>query len=78
VSIINRPRKGDEDGVSSACRATPGSEQRDSWVARRRTPWVVSDPLRPEEIAKAAIFLAFDATFTNGHELPVDGGVAQL
>ena len=33
---------------------------------------------RPEEIAKAAVFLAFDATFTNGHELPVDGGLTQL
>jgi len=33
---------------------------------------------RPEETAKAAIFLAFDATFTNGHELPVDGGMTQL
>jgi NAD(P)-dependent dehydrogenase (short-subunit alcohol dehydrogenase family) len=33
---------------------------------------------RPEETAKAAIFLAFDATFTTGHELPVDGGMTQL
>jgi NAD(P)-dependent dehydrogenase (short-subunit alcohol dehydrogenase family) len=33
---------------------------------------------RPEEIAKAAAFLAFDATFTNGHELPVDGGMTQV
>ena len=33
---------------------------------------------RPEEIAKAAAFLAFDATFTNGHELPVDGGMTTL
>ena len=33
---------------------------------------------RPEEIAKAAVFLAFDATFTTGHELPVDGGMTQL
>ena len=33
---------------------------------------------RPEEIAKAAVFLAFDATFTNGHELPVDGGITQF
>jgi NAD(P)-dependent dehydrogenase (short-subunit alcohol dehydrogenase family) len=32
----------------------------------------------PEEIAKAAAFLAFDATFTTGHELPVDGGMTQL
>jgi NAD(P)-dependent dehydrogenase (short-subunit alcohol dehydrogenase family) len=33
---------------------------------------------RTEEIAKAAAFLAFDATFTNGHELPVDGGMTTL
>jgi NAD(P)-dependent dehydrogenase (short-subunit alcohol dehydrogenase family) len=33
---------------------------------------------RPEEIAKAVAFLAFDATFTNGHELPVDGGMTTL
>jgi NAD(P)-dependent dehydrogenase (short-subunit alcohol dehydrogenase family) len=31
-----------------------------------------------EEIAKAVLFLAFDATFTNGVELPVDGGWSQL
>jgi NAD(P)-dependent dehydrogenase (short-subunit alcohol dehydrogenase family) len=31
-----------------------------------------------EEIAKAVLFLAFDATFTNGAELPVDGGWSQL
>ena len=31
-----------------------------------------------EEIAKAALFLAFDATFTTGAELPVDGGWSQL
>jgi NAD(P)-dependent dehydrogenase (short-subunit alcohol dehydrogenase family) len=33
---------------------------------------------RPEEVAKAVAFLAFDATFTTGAELPVDGGVTQL
>lgn len=33
---------------------------------------------RPEEVAKAAVFLAFEATFTTGAELPVDGGVSQL
>ncbi|UUZ83763.1 SDR family oxidoreductase [Paenibacillus sp. P26] len=32
---------------------------------------------RPEEVAKAALFLAFDATFTTGVESPVDGGLAQ-
>lgn len=31
-----------------------------------------------EEIAKAALFLGFDATFTTGMELPVDGGWSQL
>lgn len=31
-----------------------------------------------EEIAKAVLFLAFDATFTTGLEMPVDGGWSQL
>ena len=31
-----------------------------------------------EEQAKAVLFLAFDATFTTGTELPVDGGWSQL
>ena len=31
-----------------------------------------------EEQAKAVLFLAFDATFTTGAELPVDGGWSQL
>ena len=31
-----------------------------------------------EEVAKAVIFLAFDATFTTGLELPVDGGWSQV
>ena len=33
---------------------------------------------KSEEIAKAVIFLAFDATFTTGAEIPVDGGWSQL
>ncbi len=32
----------------------------------------------PEEVAKAVVFLAFDATFTTGAELVVDGGATQL
>ncbi|GLY72953.1 glucose 1-dehydrogenase [Actinoallomurus iriomotensis] len=32
----------------------------------------------PEEIAKAVEFLAFDATYTTGAELAVDGGASQL
>jgi NAD(P)-dependent dehydrogenase (short-subunit alcohol dehydrogenase family) len=35
--------------------------------------WGTSD-----EIAKAVLFLAFDATFTTGAELPVDGGWSEL
>lgn len=31
-----------------------------------------------DEVARAALFLAFEATFTTGVELPVDGGLAQL
>jgi len=33
---------------------------------------------QPEEIAKAVAFFAFDATYTTGAELPVDGGWSQL
>lgn len=32
----------------------------------------------PSEVAKAALFLAFDATYTTGAEFPVDGGGSQL
>jgi NAD(P)-dependent dehydrogenase (short-subunit alcohol dehydrogenase family) len=33
---------------------------------------------QPEEIAKAVAFLAIDASYTTGIELPVDGGWSQL
>ena len=33
---------------------------------------------KSEAIAKAVLFLALDATFTTGTELPVDGGWSQL
>ncbi|WP_428390460.1 SDR family oxidoreductase [Lichenicoccus sp.] len=33
---------------------------------------------RPEEVGRALIFLAFEATFTTGAELVVDGGGSQL
>ena len=33
---------------------------------------------QPEEVAKAVAFLAIDATYTTGAELPVDGGWSQL
>lgn len=31
-----------------------------------------------QEVARAVLFLAFDATFTTGAELPVDGGISQV
>lgn len=31
-----------------------------------------------EEVARAALFLGFEATYTTGAELPVDGGLTQL
>jgi NAD(P)-dependent dehydrogenase (short-subunit alcohol dehydrogenase family) len=33
---------------------------------------------RPEEVAAAVAYLAFDATFSTGTEFPVDGGASQL
>jgi NAD(P)-dependent dehydrogenase (short-subunit alcohol dehydrogenase family) len=48
------------------------------FLAARRA----ENPMRrlgePEEVAKAIIFLAFDATYTTGAELTVDGGASQL
>ena len=32
----------------------------------------------PEEVARAVVFLGFEATFTTGAEIPVDGGGSQL
>jgi len=32
----------------------------------------------PEEVARAALYLAFDATFTTGIELKVDGGITSI
>lgn len=32
----------------------------------------------PEEVARAALYLAFEATYTTGADLPVDGGTTQL
>jgi len=51
-------------------------------AAHVREQAIATNPMKrfgmPEEIAKAVLFLAFDATFTTGAELPVDGGWSQL
>lgn len=47
-----------------------------------KADFTASNPMqrfgRPDEFARAAAFLAFDATFTVGVELVVDGGESQL
>lgn len=52
-------------------------------AARQFLAEVTADnPMRrtgePDEVAKAIIFLAFEATYTTGAELAVDGGASQL
>ncbi|MCV7423721.1 SDR family oxidoreductase [Mycobacterium yunnanensis] len=58
-------------------RSMPAQEARDFLEAQRAL-----NPMRrlgePEEVAKAVVFLAFDATYTTGAELVVDGGASQL
>lgn len=51
-------------------------------AAQMKAEFAASNPMlrfgRPDEFARAAAFLAFDATFTTGAELAVDGGHSQL
>jgi len=51
-------------------------------AAQTKRQMIENNPMkrfgRPEEVAKALAFLAFDATYTTGAELAVDGGRTQL
>lgn len=51
-------------------------------AAQFKAERIAGNPMRrfgaPDEIAKAAVFLAFEATYTAGAELAVDGGATQL
>ncbi|MYX99168.1 SDR family oxidoreductase [Streptomyces sp. SID486] len=51
-------------------------------AAQFKAQLIADNPMQrfgtPEEIARAASFLAFDATYTTGAELAVDGGATQL
>lgn len=57
---------------------TMGAQAAEEFKAQR----VGDNPMHrfgtPEEIARAAAFLAFDATYSTGVELAVDGGTSQL
>ncbi|HEY0814180.1 MAG TPA: SDR family oxidoreductase, partial [Pseudonocardia sp.] len=51
-------------------------------AARTREAMTADNPMLrfgdPAEITKAVLFLAFEATYTTGAELAVDGGGSQL
>ncbi|WP_433580356.1 SDR family oxidoreductase [Nocardia brasiliensis] len=59
-----------------------GSAMTAEAAAQFKAERIAENPMRrfgtPEEIARAAVFLAFDATYTTGAELVVDGGATQL
>ncbi|WP_217142568.1 SDR family oxidoreductase [Streptomyces sp. AC627_RSS907] len=63
---------------TGALEQTMTAEAAEQFKAER----IADNPMRrfgtPDEIAGAAAFLAFDATYTTGVELPVDGGATQL
>ncbi|MET3105973.1 NAD(P)-dependent dehydrogenase (short-subunit alcohol dehydrogenase family) [Oxalobacteraceae bacterium GrIS 2.11] len=56
----------------------PNKEVADQATAQMREMNPMKRFGTPEEIAKAVIFLGFDATYTTGAEFPVDGGLSQL
>ena len=51
-------------------------------AARTKAQMTENNPMLrfgdPREVARAVVFLAFDATYTTGAELTVDGGASQL
>jgi NAD(P)-dependent dehydrogenase (short-subunit alcohol dehydrogenase family) len=79
------PRHVRVNAVSPGFVATPTRGVRDATAedraafeehGRRTTP--LGRIGQPEEIARALLFLAFEATFVTGVELPVDGGLGQI
>ncbi|ASF07536.1 putative oxidoreductase [Nocardia brasiliensis NBRC 14402] len=59
-----------------------GSAMTAEAAAEFKAARIAENPMRrfgtPDEIARAAVFLAFEATYTTGAELVVDGGATQL
>jgi NAD(P)-dependent dehydrogenase (short-subunit alcohol dehydrogenase family) len=66
--FIKTPTMGVADSTSEDRAALEEEGERITPMGRMGTP---------EEVARAALFLAVDATFTTGLELPVDGGLTQ-
>jgi NAD(P)-dependent dehydrogenase (short-subunit alcohol dehydrogenase family) len=66
------------EGTPILLRSGLPTEQQDHFLGQLRDGNPMKRLGRPDEIAKAVAFLAFEATFTTGHELPVDGGMTQL
>lgn len=78
------PRRIRVNTVSPGFTRTPSmgiAEMSEELRAANEKEGVEITPMRrfgtPEEVAGAVLFLAFDATFTTGIDLPVDGGLGQ-
>ena len=52
--------------------------QKDAFLADTSTRIPLARPGQPDEVARAALYLAADATFTTGSELFVDGGLVDI
>ncbi len=57
---------------------TMSAEEAEQFLAQMKADNPMHRLGTPEEVAKAIIYLAFDATYTTGTELHVDGGASEL
>lgn len=79
------PRRIRVNAVAPGFIATPTLGVADATPEERQALERLGDEITPmrrhgrmEEVARAVLFLAFEATFTTGAELPVDGGLSQV
>ncbi|WP_317981107.1 SDR family oxidoreductase [Paenibacillus glycanilyticus] len=64
-----------DTGIMDRSMPAEAAEQTKAQMSQQIPMLRFGDPL---EVAKAAAFLAFDATYTTGAEFPVDGGGSQI
>lgn len=64
-----------DTGIMDKSMPKEAAEQTKAEMSQQIPMLRFGDPL---EVAKAAAFLAFDATYTTGAEFPVDGGGSQI